>query len=63
MATDFTLSEGANVLSPQDMLTLPQPGVPLPNDIGDLAIVPISTYSFQDRKYASPSFLCSYSRW
>ncbi|KAG2134271.1 alpha beta-hydrolase [Suillus cothurnatus] len=50
MATDFTLSEGANVLSPQDMLTLPQPGVPLPNDIGDLAIVPISTYSFQDRK-------------
>ncbi|KAG1822832.1 Alpha/Beta hydrolase protein [Suillus subaureus] len=50
MATDFTLSEGANALSPQDMLTLPRPGVPLPNDIGDLAIVPISTYSFQDRK-------------
>jgi dipeptidyl aminopeptidase/acylaminoacyl peptidase len=50
MATDFTLSEGANALSPQDMLTLPRPSVPLPNDIGDLAIVPISTYSFQDRK-------------
>lgn len=50
MATDFALSEGANALSPQDMLTLPRPGAPLPNDIGDLAIVPISTYSFQDRK-------------
>lgn len=50
MATDFILSEGANALSPQDMLTLPRPGAPLPNDIGDLAIVPISTYSFQDRK-------------
>ncbi|KAG1872451.1 alpha beta-hydrolase [Suillus subalutaceus] len=50
MVTDFTLSERANALSPQDMLTLPRPGVPLPNDIGDLAIVPISTHSFQDRK-------------
>ncbi|KAG2139739.1 alpha beta-hydrolase [Suillus clintonianus] len=50
MATDFTLSEDANALSPQDMLTLPRPGAPLPNDIGDLAIVPISTYSFQDHK-------------
>jgi len=51
---DFTLKEGADVLSPQDMLTLPRPGAPLPNDIGDLALVPISTYSFQDRKYALP---------
>ncbi|KAG0693533.1 hypothetical protein DFH29DRAFT_1007210 [Suillus ampliporus] len=47
---DFTLTEGTNALSPQDMLTLPRPGAPLPNDVGDLAIVPISTYSFQDRK-------------
>lgn len=62
MATDFILSEGANALSPQDMLTLPRPGAPLPNDIGDLAIVPISTYSFQDRKYAPLSFICSYIR-
>jgi hypothetical protein len=49
---DFTLKESADALSPQDMLTLPRPGAPLPNDIGDLALVPISTYSFQDRKYA-----------
>ncbi|KAG1748527.1 hypothetical protein EDD22DRAFT_828603 [Suillus occidentalis] len=32
------------------LLTLPRPGAPLPNDIGDLAIVPITTYSFEDRK-------------
>ena len=49
---DFTLKEGADMLSPQDMLTLPRPGAPLPNDIGDLALVSIRTYSFQDRKYA-----------
>jgi hypothetical protein len=59
MATDFALTESANVLSPKDMLALPRPGAPLPNDIGDLAIVPITTYSFQDRKYAPPSFICS----
>ncbi|KAG2147486.1 Alpha/Beta hydrolase protein [Suillus bovinus] len=50
MAPDFTLSEAANALSPRDMLTLPRPSAPLPNDIGDLAIVPVSTYSFQDCK-------------
>ena len=49
---DFTLKESPDALSPRDMLTLPRPGVPLPNDIGDLALVPISTYSFQDKKYA-----------
>ncbi|KAG1772414.1 Alpha/Beta hydrolase protein [Suillus occidentalis] len=46
----LTLTESANALSPRDMLTLPRPGAPLPNDIGDLAIVPITTYSFEDRK-------------
>jgi hypothetical protein len=56
---DFTLKESADALSPQDMLTLPRPGAPLPNDIGDLALVPVSTYSFQDRKYALCSFLSS----
>jgi hypothetical protein len=59
MATDFTLTESENALSPKDMLTLPRPGAPLPNDIGDLAIVPITTHSFQDRKYVPPSFSCS----
>ncbi|OJA17237.1 hypothetical protein AZE42_00166 [Rhizopogon vesiculosus] len=47
---DFTLKESSDALSPRDMLTLPRPGAPLPNDIGDLALVPISTYSFQDKK-------------
>ncbi|OAX40936.1 alpha/beta-hydrolase [Rhizopogon vinicolor AM-OR11-026] len=47
---DFTLKESSDALSPRDMLTLPRPGAPLPNDVGDLALVPISTYSFQDKK-------------
>ena len=54
---EFALKEATDALSPQDMLTLPRSGVPLPNDIGDLAIVPISTHSFQDNKYAPRSFL------
>lgn len=57
MSIPFTLKDGADSLSPRDMLTLPRPGVPLPNDIGDLTLVPISTYSFQDRKYAHCPFL------
>ena len=50
------LLEPGDALSPRYMLTLPRPGAPLPNDIGDLTLVPISTYSFQDKKYALCNF-------
>ncbi|KAG8214564.1 Alpha/Beta hydrolase protein [Butyriboletus roseoflavus] len=51
MSAEFALKASPDeVLSPQDMLTLPRPGAPLPNPAGDLALIPVSTYSFDDRK-------------
>lgn len=50
MPPSFTLKASPDVLSPKDMLSLPRPGDPLPNAAGDLALVPISQYSFDDRK-------------
>ncbi|EIW73811.1 hypothetical protein CONPUDRAFT_160689 [Coniophora puteana RWD-64-598 SS2] len=51
-AQDFVLKEGANVLTPQDALELPRAGGALANPSGDLVIVPISKYTFGDRKTA-----------
>ena len=50
MSSEFALKASLDVLSPQDMLSLPRPGAPLPNPAGDLALIPVSTYSFDDRK-------------
>ena len=50
MPAEFTLTASPNILSPQDMLVLPRPGSPLPNPAGDLTLIPVSTYSFDDRK-------------
>ena len=46
----FELRSGSDILSPQDMLSLPRPGNPLANTDGDLALIPLSQYSFDDRK-------------
>jgi len=46
----FALRSGSGVFSPQDMLSLPRPGDPLANAAGDLALVPISQFSFDDRE-------------
>lgn len=50
MPAEFALKSSADVFSPQDMLSLPRPGAPLPNPAGDLALIPLSKYSFDDRK-------------
>ena len=50
MSAEFSLKASPDILSPQDMLTLPRPGAPIPNPAGDLALIPVSTYSFDDRK-------------
>ncbi|KAG6332137.1 hypothetical protein ID866_6956 [Astraeus odoratus] len=46
----FALRSSSDVFSPKDMLTLPRPGNPLANAAGDLALISISQYSFDDRK-------------
>ncbi|KAN0087536.1 Merops: S09.UPW [Tylopilus felleus] len=50
MPAEFALKSSPDSLSPQDMLSVPRPGAPLPNPAGDLALIPVSTYSFDDRK-------------
>ncbi|KAG6377061.1 Alpha/Beta hydrolase protein [Boletus reticuloceps] len=50
MPEEFALKSTPDILSPQDMLALPRPSAPLPNPAGDLALIPISQYSFDDRK-------------
>ncbi|EIW81008.1 alpha beta-hydrolase [Coniophora puteana RWD-64-598 SS2] len=49
-AQEFAFREGGSVLSPKDMLELPRSGAAVANPSGDLAIVPISKYSFADKK-------------
>ncbi|KIJ17964.1 Merops: S09.UPW [Paxillus involutus ATCC 200175] len=50
MTREFALKSSPDVLSPQDMLSLPRPGAPIPNPAGDLAFISVSKYSFDDRK-------------
>ncbi|KAF8842149.1 alpha beta-hydrolase [Paxillus ammoniavirescens] len=50
MTREFALKSSPDVLSPQDMLSLPRPGAPIPNPAGDLAFISVSKYSFDDHK-------------
>ncbi|THH27569.1 hypothetical protein EUX98_g6611 [Antrodiella citrinella] len=47
---DFNLKEGADVLSPKDMIELARPGSGVPSPGGDLVLVPVSKYSFEEKK-------------
>lgn len=47
---DFKLKEAADVFSPKDMLELPRPAPALVNQAGDLFVVPVSKYSFKEKK-------------
>lgn len=46
----FQLVARPAVLSPGDMLALPRPGPPQPNPAGDLALVAVTEWSFDDRE-------------
>ena len=47
---DFDFKEGVDVLSPKDMLELARPGAGVANPSGDLVLVPVSKYSFAEKK-------------
>lgn len=47
---DFNLKEGPNIFSPKDLIQLARPGAGVANSEGDLMIVPVSKYSFNDKK-------------
>jgi hypothetical protein len=50
---DFKLKEGKHLLSPKNMLELPRPGAGSVNVDGDLLLVPVSKYSFEESKYVA----------
>ena len=46
---DFSLKDGKDVFSPRVMLETPRPGAGVANSAGDLAYVPVTQYSFENR--------------
>ena len=47
----FALKEGPEIFSPKDLGELARPGAGVANAPGDLVMVPVSKYSFDDKKY------------
>jgi dipeptidyl aminopeptidase/acylaminoacyl peptidase len=48
--SNYALKEGADIFSPQDLISLGRPGAGVANDIGDLVLVAYSKYSVKDKK-------------
>ncbi|TFK74830.1 alpha/beta-hydrolase [Pluteus cervinus] len=48
--SDFAFKEGPDVFSPRDLVSLGRPGAGVPNDAGDLVLIPYSQYSFDEKK-------------
>ena len=46
----FKLKDGSDVFSPKDLVELSRPGPGVANVPGDLILVPVSKYSFEDKK-------------
>jgi hypothetical protein len=46
----FAFKEGSDVFAPKDMLELPRPGQGVVNSAGDLVLIPVSTFSFEEKK-------------
>ena len=56
----FKFKEGSDVFTPKDLVQLSRPGPGVANVPGDLVLVPVSKYSFEDKKYVRVSSLpCS----
>ncbi|KAG6891667.1 hypothetical protein C0992_012716 [Termitomyces sp. T32_za158] len=47
---EFSFKEGPGIFSPKDLVELSRPGVGVANQAGDLVLVPVSEYSFDDKK-------------
>lgn len=47
---EFAFEQGADVFAPNDLIKLARPGSGVVNDEGDLVIVPVSKYSFEDKR-------------
>ncbi|PPQ67717.1 hypothetical protein CVT25_009323 [Psilocybe cyanescens] len=56
---DFNFKEGADIFTPKDLVQLGRPGAAVANDAGDLALVPFSKFSFEDKKNKKSVFVVS----
>jgi hypothetical protein len=55
MKQEFAFKEGPDVFTPKDLVELARPGAGVANDAGDLVLIPVSKYSFENKKCVSPS--------
>jgi hypothetical protein len=46
----FSFKEGVDVFTPKDLVELARPGSGVANEGGDLVLVPVSKYSFEEKK-------------
>lgn len=53
----FKFKDGSHVFTPKDLVELSRPGPGAANTPGDLILVPVSKYSFADKKYVCVSSL------
>ena len=53
----FRFREGSDVFTPKDLVGLSRPGAGVANVPGDLVLVSVSKYSFEDKKYVRVSSL------
>ena len=49
-AKAFSFKSGNGRFTPQDLVELPRPGAGVANAAGDFVLVPVSGYSFADKK-------------
>jgi hypothetical protein len=47
---EFSFKEGLEVFAPKDLVGLARPGSGVANENGDLVLVPVSRYSFEEKK-------------
>jgi hypothetical protein len=50
MTKSFAFKAGNDRFTPQNLIELPRPGAGVANPAGDLVLVPVSKYSFADKK-------------
>ena len=54
---DFSFKQGPDVFSPHDLIQLARPGTGIANLAGDLALVHVSKYSPEEKKYVTAARL------
>jgi dipeptidyl aminopeptidase/acylaminoacyl peptidase len=56
---EFAFKEGPGIFAPKDLIQLGRPGAPIVNSAGNLALVPFSQFSFEDKKNKKSAYVVS----